>query len=190
MINDLRCMEVLILFFATQIATLIECFRWTFTFNVFLVWVQFWVHKVVKIASSDDDVISHLFPTLYYLSKIDMHNHFDDLIFWSYRILFLNWIKSLLLRSNNSTYWMSFENINYTTAINMWIPILVIIALLILLIYKATKKPKSFPPGPPRLPIIGSLPYIMSRSDPSEPPSLMTGIIQGLILLLNDVQVA
>ena len=66
----------------------------------------------------------------------------------------------------------------------MWI-ILVVIALLILLTYKGTQKPKRFPPGPPRLPIIGSLPYIMSKSDPSEPPSLMTGIIQGLRLLLS-----
>ena len=120
-----------------------------------------------------------------FLVKMDIHNYFDDSTFWSYWILFLNLIKSLLLRSNKSTYEKSFENINYTTAINMWIPILVIIALLILLIYKATKKPKSFPPGPPRLPIIGSLPYIMSRSEPSEPPSLMTGILQGLRLLLS-----
>ena len=62
----------------------------------------------------------------------------------------------------------------------MWIPILIIAALLILLTYKGTKKPKCFPPGPPRLPVIGSLPYIITRSDPSEPPSLMTGILQGM----------
>ena len=126
----------------------------------------------------------------YVYVKIDMHNYFDDSKFWSHRSLFFNHIKSLLPCSNNSTYWKSFENNNYSTAINMWIPIFVIIALLILLTYKGTKKPKSFPPGPPRLPIIGSLPYIMSRSDPSEPPSLMTGIIQGLRLLLSKVQVA
>ena len=54
-----------------------------------------------------------------------------------------------------------------------------IFVLLILLTYKGTKKPEHFPPGPPRLPVIGSLPYIITRSDPSEAPSLMTGILQG-----------
>ena len=67
----------------------------------------------------------------------------------------------------------------------MWIPILIIAALLILLTYKGTKKPKRFPPGPPRLPVIGSLPYIITKRDPSEPPSLMTGILQGLEITSN-----
>lgn len=61
----------------------------------------------------------------------------------------------------------------------MWIQIGVIFIFILLLIYKGTKKPNRFPPGPPRLPIIGSLPYINIRSNPSEPPSLMTGILQG-----------
>ena len=68
-----------------------------------------------------------------------------------------------------------------------------IAALLILLTYKGTKKPKCFPPGPPRLPVIGSLPYIITRSDPSEPPSLMTGILHGSRItsnaFLNNVMV-
>ena len=87
--------------------------------------------------------------------------------------------------SHASTYLNGFQNNIVAIQINMWIPILIIAALLILLTYKGTKKPKCFPPGPPRLPVIGSLPYILTRSDPSEPPSLMTGILQGLRITSN-----
>ena len=55
----------------------------------------------------------------------------------------------------------------------------IVVLLFILLLYKGTKKPKKFPPGPPRLPVVGSLPYIASRSKPSEAKSLLTGIRKG-----------
>jgi hypothetical protein len=38
-----------------------------------------------------------------------------------------------------------------------------------------SRKPNNFPPGPPRLPVIGSLPYIVT-SGPK--PSLMRGLIE------------
>ena len=61
--------------------------------------------------------------------------------------------------------------------------ILIIVALVAYLIYKGTKKPQKFPPGPPRLPIIGSLPFIATKSKPSEPRSLLTGIREGTTTL-------
>ena len=42
----------------------------------------------------------------------------------------------------------------------MWIHIIAIISLLLLFLYKSIKKPNRFPPGPPRLPIVGSLSFI------------------------------
>jgi hypothetical protein len=36
-----------------------------------------------------------------------------------------------------------------------------------------TRKPKNFPPGPPRLPIFGSLPYMTGSG---EVPSLLQGV--------------
>ena len=36
----------------------------------------------------------------------------------------------------------------------------VIFALLAYLAYKSSRKPDRFPPGPPKLPIVGSLPYL------------------------------
>ena len=57
----------------------------------------------------------------------------------------------------------------------IWIAIF----LLLILIYKGTKKPRKFPPGPPRLPIVGSLPYMAVKSKSSEPRSLLTGIRKG-----------
>ena len=53
------------------------------------------------------------------------------------------------------------------------------VLLLVFLIYKSTRKPKNFPPGPPRLPVVGSLPYMGVESKPSEPKSLLTGIRKG-----------
>ena len=32
--------------------------------------------------------------------------------------------------------------------------------LLVYLIYKSSRKPEKFPPGPPKLPLVGSLPYL------------------------------
>ena len=61
----------------------------------------------------------------------------------------------------------------------MMLIIVSVLALLLLLIYKSTTKPKSFPPGPPRLPIIGSLPYIAVRNKPDDPPSVLTGTLKG-----------
>ena len=55
-----------------------------------------------------------------------------------------------------------------------------IVLLFVLLIYKATRKPKNFPPGPPRLPVVGSLPYVVVQNKPSEPKSLLTGIRNGI----------
>ena len=42
-----------------------------------------------------------------------------------------------------------------------------LIAIIILLIIKLCTKPKNFPPGPPRLPIVGSLPFIISSKKSS-----------------------
>ena len=61
----------------------------------------------------------------------------------------------------------------------MWIHIFAITFILLLVLYKSTKKPNRFPPGPPRLPIIGSLPYINGKLKTSDNPSLVHGIMQG-----------
>ena len=55
-----------------------------------------------------------------------------------------------------------------------------LILLIVLLICKGTRKPKRFPPGPPRLPVVGSLPYMAAQSKPTEPKSLLTGIRKGM----------
>ena len=52
--------------------------------------------------------------------------------------------------------------------------IFIFVALLLTWIYLSTRKPKNFPPGPPRLPMLGSLPF-MTGSGSS--PSLLHGII-------------
>ena len=56
------------------------------------------------------------------------------------------------------------------------------LSVVLLLIFKSTRKPKKFPPGPPRLPIVGSLPYMAIRNRPSNPPSLLTGTLKGKAL--------
>lgn len=63
----------------------------------------------------------------------------------------------------------------------MWEATCIVILLVVLLLYKGTRKPKRFPPGPPRLPIVGSLPYMAVRSKPSEPKSLLTGVRKGIV---------
>ena len=70
----------------------------------------------------------------------------------------------------------------------MWIHIFAIICILLFL-YKAIKKPNRFPPGPPRLPIIGSLPYINGKVKTSDKPSLVHGIMQGKIFVQQINQI-
>ncbi|KAG8234638.1 hypothetical protein J437_LFUL019633 [Ladona fulva] len=38
--------------------------------------------------------------------------------------------------------------------------------LVVLLVYWVFSKPNNFPPGPPRLPLVGSLPFINTRKEP------------------------
>lgn len=51
-----------------------------------------------------------------------------------------------------------------------WNFVVVIVILLVVWIYKRTKKPDKFPPGPPRVPIFGSLLFL--RDDTLKPPCL------------------
>ena len=61
----------------------------------------------------------------------------------------------------------------------MGILLLIILVLIFFILYSGTKKPKHFPPGPPRLPVVGSLPYMVVKNKPSEPGSLLTGALRG-----------
>lgn len=56
--------------------------------------------------------------------------------------------------------------------------VLVIIFTILFLLWllKATSKPPKFPPGPPRLPLIGSLPYVADIGPNSKTDSLLPGI--------------
>ena len=56
---------------------------------------------------------------------------------------------------------------------------LIIFLLLGILLYKGTRKPEKYPPGPPRLPLVGSSPYMAIKSKPAEPRSLLSGIRKG-----------
>jgi hypothetical protein len=47
------------------------------------------------------------------------------------------------------------------------------VIVFLLWIYKRTQKPKDFPPGPPRWPLIGSLPYITGQNG-----SLLLGLVK------------
>jgi hypothetical protein len=51
--------------------------------------------------------------------------------------------------------------------------IYIFIALFLLWIFKSTRKPKNFPPGPLRLPVVGSFPFMGGSG---ETPSLLYGI--------------
>ena len=62
--------------------------------------------------------------------------------------------------------------------------IVLIVVLIAYVTYKGTERPPNFPPGPPRLPIIGSLPYILIKSRKSEPRSFLTGIRKGEITVI------
>ena len=53
--------------------------------------------------------------------------------------------------------------------------LIIFVILLVTWFYLNTRKPKNFPPGPPRLPMIGSLPFI-AGSGPR--PSFLHGIIK------------
>ncbi len=55
------------------------------------------------------------------------------------------------------------------------------ILVTVLLLYKGTIKPECFPPGPPRLPVVGSLPYMAIKSKSFEPRSIMTGARKGFV---------
>ena len=59
----------------------------------------------------------------------------------------------------------------------------IVVLLIALLLYKSTRKPKCFPPGPPRLPVVGSLLYMAARGNYAEQRSLLTGAIKGLVIL-------
>ena len=55
--------------------------------------------------------------------------------------------------------------------------IAIFITLLSIWIYRSTRKPERFPPGPPRLPFVGSLPYMMGSINR---PSLLAGLEQNV----------
>ena len=64
----------------------------------------------------------------------------------------------------------------------MSVAIGIVVLLIGLLLYKGTRKPKRFPPGPPRLPVVGSLPYMAIKSKPNEQRSLLTGARKGWVI--------
>ncbi len=49
-------------------------------------------------------------------------------------------------------------------SINMYQIIPTIVILFILWVYKRTQKPKDFPPGPPRVPVLGSVPFLKGNN--------------------------
>ena len=51
--------------------------------------------------------------------------------------------------------------INPQTEITMLLYLVLFALGLVALLFKKSAKPSRFPPGPPRLPLIGSLPYLM-----------------------------
>ena len=64
--------------------------------------------------------------------------------------------------------------------------ILIVVTCLVILLlgwfFIRTRKPKNFPPGPPRLPIVGSFPYMMGSGDS---PCLLYGISDQVIKINN-----
>ena len=61
-------------------------------------------------------------------------------------------------------------------SISLWF---LALSIIMIYMYKCTKKPHRFPPGPPRFPMIGSLPFIATKTNPTEPRSLLSGMRQG-----------
>ena len=53
---------------------------------------------------------------------------------------------------------------------------------LVWIVFLSTRKPKSFPPGPPRLPLIGSIPYLRGSGKKS---SLLRGITEQVRCFLD-----
>jgi len=62
--------------------------------------------------------------------------------------------------------------------------ILVFVAILSFWFYTKTRKPKDFPPGPTRLPFLGSFPYLKG-SGPK--PSLLRGLTEQVSLTMKHV---
>ena len=56
----------------------------------------------------------------------------------------------------------------------LWIVFVVLVAVWL---FKATRKPDNFPPGPPRLPLVGGLPFMIGSGDQ---PSLLAGLEQNV----------
>ena len=54
------------------------------------------------------------------------------------------------------------------------------ITLVVIYIWKSTRRPGKFPPGPPRLPVVGSLPYAMSSAKTDMPPTILHGVIKNV----------
>ena len=52
-----------------------------------------------------------------------------------------------------------------------------IYVVIFILFYKNTRRANNFPHGPPRLPIIGAIPYIRTRTDSSKSMSMLIGVI-------------
>lgn len=55
--------------------------------------------------------------------------------------------------------------------------IAIFVVVLSVWLYQMTRKPENFPPGPPRLPLVGGIPYMMGSANR---PSLLAGLEQNV----------